>query len=61
MGKRHSFQQVLLGNLDRCMQINETTTHSHTMPQNKLKMSERLKYKTRHNQTPEREHRQNIL
>ena len=34
MGKRH-FQQVLLGNLDSCMQINETRTHPHTMHQNK--------------------------
>ena len=29
--------------------------------QNKLKMAERLKYNTRHHQTPGREHRQNIL
>ena len=28
MGKRLSFQQVLLGNLDSCLQINETRTHS---------------------------------
>ena len=51
MGKRQSsFQQVLLGNLDSCMQINETRTHPHTMHQNKLKMAERLKHKTRHHQ-----------
>ena len=31
------------------------------MHQNKLKMAERLKYKTRHHQTPRRKHRQNIL
>ena len=37
MGKRQSFQQVLMGNLDSCMQINETRTHPHTMHQNKLK------------------------
>jgi len=30
------------------------------MHKNKLKMAERLKYKTRHHQTPRREHRQNI-
>ena len=36
-----------LGNLDSYMQINETRTHPHTMHQNKLKMPERLKYKTR--------------
>uniref|UniRef100_A0A8D1QK33 Uncharacterized protein n=1 Tax=Sus scrofa TaxID=9823 RepID=A0A8D1QK33_PIG len=42
MGNRQSFQQVLLGNLDSCMQINETRTHPHTMHQNKLKMAERL-------------------
>ena len=27
MGRRQSFQQALLGNLDSCMQINETRTH----------------------------------
>ena len=31
MGKRRSIQQALLGNLDSCMQINETRTHPHTM------------------------------
>ena len=61
MGKWQSFQQVLLGNLDSCMQINETGTHPHTMHNNKLKIAERLKYKTRHHQPPGREHRQNIL
>ena len=61
MGKRQSFQQVLLGNLDSCMQSNEIRTPPHTMHENKLKMAERLKYKTRHHQTPGREYRQNIL
>ena len=61
MGERQSFQQLLLGNLDSCMQISETRTHSHTMHQNKPKMDEKHKYKTRHHQTPERKHRQNIL
>jgi len=59
-GKK-SIQQALLGNLDSCMQSNETRTHPHTMHKNKLKMAERLKYKTRHHQSPGREHRQNIL
>ena len=36
MGK--SFHQVLLGNLDSCMQINETRTYPRTMHKNKLKM-----------------------
>ena len=57
MGKRQSFQQVLLGHLDSCMQISETRTNPHTMHKNKLKMAERLKYKTRHHQIPRREHR----
>ena len=61
MGKRKSVQQELLGNLDSCMQSNETRTHPHTMHKNKLKMAERLKYQTRHHQTPGREHKQNIL
>ena len=58
MGKRQSFQRVLLGNLDSCMQINGTRTHPHTKHKNKLQMSERLTYKTGHHQTPQREHRQ---
>ena len=61
MGKTQSFKEILLGNLESCMQINETRTHPHTMHKNKLKMAERLKYKTRHHQTPGRGHRQNIL
>ena len=36
-------------------------THPDAMHKNKLKMAERLKCKTRHYQTPGREHRQNIL
>ena len=39
------FQQVVLGKLDSCMQINETRTHPYTMHQNKHKMAKRLKYK----------------
>ena len=31
MGKRQSIQQILLGNLDNCMQSNETRTHPHIM------------------------------
>ena len=54
--EKESIQQVLLGNLDSCMQINETRTHPHTMHENKVKMAERLKYKTRHHQTPGKEH-----
>ena len=46
MGKRQTFQQVLLGNLDSFMQINEIRTHPHTMHKNKLEMAEKLKYKT---------------
>ena len=39
IGKRQSFQQEFLENLDSCMQINETRTHPHTMHENKLKMA----------------------
>ena len=39
MGKRKPIQQALLGNLDSCMQSNETRTHPHTMHKNKLKMA----------------------
>ena len=35
--KKQSFQQFLLGNMDSCMQSNETRTHPHTMHKNKLK------------------------
>ena len=41
--KRRSIQQAMLGNLDSCMQINETRTHPHTTHKNKLKMAKRLK------------------
>ena len=37
MGKRQSFQQGLLGNLNSCMQISETRIHSHTLHENKPK------------------------
>ena len=37
MGKRKTIQQMLLGNLDSCMQSNETRAHPHTMHKNKLK------------------------
>ena len=39
MGKRQSFQQVVLAKVDSCMQINETGTHPHTMHKNKLTMA----------------------
>ena len=35
--KRQSLQQVVLGKLDSHMQINEFTTHLHTIQRNKLK------------------------
>ena len=44
MGKRQSFQQEQLGNLDSCRQINETRTHPHTVHKNKLKMAESLDF-----------------
>jgi len=37
MGKRQSFQQEVLGNLDSHMEINETGTHPHTMHKNNSK------------------------
>ena len=37
--QRQSLQQALLGNLDSCMQNNETGTHLHTIHKNKLKMA----------------------
>jgi len=33
IGKRQSFQQVMLENLDSCMQVNKTRIHPHTMHQ----------------------------
>ena len=61
MGKTQSFPQVLLPSLDSCMEINDPRTHPHTMLHNLIKMPEILSSKTRHQQTPAREHRQNIL
>jgi len=39
MGKRQSFQLVVLGKLDSCSftDLNETGTHPHTMHKNKFK------------------------
>ena len=59
--EKQSFQKVLLANQDSCMKINETRTHLQTMHENKLKMAERPKHKTRDHHTLGREHRQNIL
>ena len=39
MGKRQSFQEVVLGKLDSRMQISETGTYPQTMHQNKLNMA----------------------
>ena len=61
MAKRKSIQQALLGNLNSCMQSNETRTHPHTMHKNTLQMAERLKYTAGHHQNPRRQHRQNTL
>ena len=58
MRKKQTFQQLLLGNQDSFMQLNETRTQPHTMDKNKLKMAERLKNKTRYHQTLRREYRQ---
>ena len=59
--EKDCFQQVVLGKLESHMSINESGTHPHTIHKNNLKTAEGLKYKTRHHQTPGREHRQNIL
>jgi len=59
--KRLSFQQVVLGKLDSCVQIHETRTLPHAVHKNNLKMAQRLRHKTRHHQTSRREYRQNIL
>ena len=42
MGKGKFIQQALLGNLDSCMQSNETRTHPHTMHKKKLQMAKDL-------------------
>ena len=56
MGK--SLQQVVLGKFDS---LSDVRTHHHTTHKNKLKIAQRLKYKTWHHKTPRREHRKNIL
>ena len=48
MGKRQSFQKMVLGNLG-CMQINEPGTHPHNMHKNKLKMGPNQTDKILHN------------
>ena len=43
MGKRQSFQQVVLGKPDSCTKVNETRTYFHTTHKNKFKMLKDLK------------------
>lgn len=43
MRKWQSLQQVVLGKFDS---LNDVRTHCHTTHKNKLKMAQRLKYKT---------------
>ena len=42
---KQPLQQMVLGDLDKYMEKNETSPPTHTIYQNKLKMDKRLKYK----------------
>ena len=43
---------MVLGDLDSYMQNNETSSPTHTIHKNKLKMDQRLKYKSQHHNSP---------
>ena len=46
MEQKQPLQQMVLGDLDSYMQKNETRPPTYTTCKNKLKMDERLKYKS---------------
>ena len=48
---------MVLGDLDRYMQKNETRSPTYTIHENKLKVDKRLKYKLQHHNSPRGEHR----
>ena len=52
---------MVLGDLDRYMQKNETRSPTYTIHENKLKVDKRLKYKLQHHKSPRGEHRQENL
>ena len=52
---------MVLGELDRYMQKNETRAPTYTINKNKLKVDKRLKYKSQHHKSPRRKHRQGNL
>ena len=45
MEQKQPLQQMVLGDLDNCMQKNETQPPTYTIHKSKLKMDKRLKYK----------------
>ena len=49
---------MVLGDLDRYMQKNETQPPTYTTHQNKLKMDKQLIYKSWHHKSPREEYRQ---
>ena len=49
---------MVLGDLDKCMQKNETRPPTNTTHQNKLKMDKRFKCKACHHKNPRGKHRQ---
>ena len=61
IGKRQSFQQMVLGKQDRNMQKNETGPLSYIIHKGKLKMSERPKCETGNHQNPRAGNRQQHL
>ena len=58
MKQKQPLQQMVLGDLDRYVQKNETRSPTYAIHKNKLKMDKRLKYKLGHHKSPRREKRQ---
>ena len=54
---RQPLQQVVLGKLDSCIQINETRTQPHTMLKRSPKWLKDLNIRQDTNKTPRREHK----
>ena len=46
MEQKQSLQQIVLGDLDKYMEKNETRSPTYSIHKNKFKMDKRLKYKS---------------
>ena len=61
MEQKQPLQQMVLGDLDSYIQKNETRSPTDTIHKNKLKIDNRLKYRSWHHKSPRGKHQQENL